>query len=97
LYEELEVQLHTFLTSVLDGSEWSASRTHRFIYNARSFGTVLWTIWLGYRYHNRWVRFPARPKTFLFAVASRNLWDPCYVGPFRKGEAPEPWSWVLDV
>ena len=66
------------------------SGAKRLIYNARNFGTVLWTIWLGYKHHDRRVRFPTRPKTFLFAVAARNLRDPCYVGPFRKGEAPKP-------
>jgi hypothetical protein len=29
-YEEVEVQLHAFLTSVLDGGEWSASHPRRF-------------------------------------------------------------------
>jgi len=30
-YGGVEVQLHTFLTSALDGDEWSTSRTGRFI------------------------------------------------------------------
>jgi hypothetical protein len=30
-YGKVEVQLHVFLTSALDGSEWSASRLDRFI------------------------------------------------------------------
>jgi hypothetical protein len=30
LYEGVEVQLHSFLTSTIDGGEWSASRLGRF-------------------------------------------------------------------
>jgi hypothetical protein len=30
-YEEVEVWLYSFLTSTLDGGEWSASRPNRFV------------------------------------------------------------------
>jgi len=32
----VEVLLHSFLISVLDGDEWSASRPSRFIYGKRA-------------------------------------------------------------
>jgi hypothetical protein len=35
----VEVQLHTFLTSALDGGEWSVSRPGRFIPTERGPGT----------------------------------------------------------
>jgi hypothetical protein len=31
MYGGVEVQLHSFLTSTVDGGEWSASRSFRFI------------------------------------------------------------------
>jgi hypothetical protein len=37
------MKLHAFLTSTLDGDEWSASRSYRFI----PVGTVPSTHWLG--------------------------------------------------
>jgi hypothetical protein len=36
----VEVQLHSFFTSVLDGGEWSASRPGRFTPRERAPGTV---------------------------------------------------------
>jgi len=33
LYVGVEVQLHSFLTSAIDGGEWSASRSGRFAPN----------------------------------------------------------------
>jgi len=35
----VEVQLHQFLTSALDGGEWSASRPGRFSLRLRAHGT----------------------------------------------------------
>jgi hypothetical protein len=42
-YGGVEVKLHAFLTSVLDGGEWSASRPGRFIPRERSPGSR----WIG--------------------------------------------------
>jgi hypothetical protein len=39
----MEVQLHTFLSSALDGGEWSASRPGRFTPRERALGTH----WIG--------------------------------------------------
>jgi len=36
MYWEVEVQLHTFLTSALDGSEWSASHPSHFTSGVRA-------------------------------------------------------------
>jgi hypothetical protein len=38
-YEEVDVQIHIFLTSALDGGEWSASHPGRFIPGERAPGT----------------------------------------------------------
>jgi hypothetical protein len=38
-YEEVEVKLHAFLTSALDGSEWLASRPGRFTLGEKDAGT----------------------------------------------------------
>jgi hypothetical protein len=42
-YWGAEIQLHAFLTSELDGGEWSASRPGRFIPTERTRGTH----WIG--------------------------------------------------
>jgi hypothetical protein len=42
-YWGMEVQFHAFLTSALDGSEWSASGTGRFTPRKRDPGTP----WIG--------------------------------------------------
>jgi hypothetical protein len=46
---EVELQFHAFLTSALDGGEWSASRPSRFIPRERAPGThwieSVWTRW----------------------------------------------------
>jgi hypothetical protein len=46
---EMEVQLHSFLTSALDGGEWSASRTSRFISGVRVAGSNCTEGWVGPR------------------------------------------------
>jgi hypothetical protein len=38
----VEIQLHAFLTSILDGGEWSASRSGRFTPRERALGTHWW-------------------------------------------------------
>jgi hypothetical protein len=43
------VQLHTFLTSALDGSEWSASRPGRFTPRERAPGIHWIGDWVGTR------------------------------------------------
>jgi hypothetical protein len=45
----VEVQVHTFLTSVLDGGEWSASRPSRFTPRERVPGNHWIGGWLGPR------------------------------------------------
>jgi hypothetical protein len=42
-YWGVEVQLHVFLTSAVDGGEWSASRTNRFTPRERAPATH----WIG--------------------------------------------------
>jgi len=42
-YGEVEMQFHAFLTSELDGGEWSASRPGRFIRGGKGPGTR----WIG--------------------------------------------------
>jgi hypothetical protein len=42
-YGGVDVQIHTFLTSALDGGEWSASRPCRFTTRERAPGTH----WIG--------------------------------------------------
>jgi hypothetical protein len=44
---EVELLLHAFLTSVLDGDEWSASRPGRFILEERAPGTHWIDGWVG--------------------------------------------------
>jgi hypothetical protein len=43
MYGRVEAQLHVFLTSTLDGDEWSASRLCRFTPTERTSGAL----WLG--------------------------------------------------
>jgi hypothetical protein len=47
-YEEVEVKLHAFLTSPLDGGEWSAWRSGRFISDRRSPCTHWIGGWVGH-------------------------------------------------
>jgi len=54
----VELQLHTLLTSALDGGEWSASRPSRFILRVRAPGPHWIGDWMG-------------PITGLDAVAKR--------------------------
>jgi hypothetical protein len=42
-----DVQIHAFLTSVLVGSEWSASRTDRFTLRERAPGNQWIGGWVG--------------------------------------------------
>jgi hypothetical protein len=60
----VEVCLHAFLTSALDGGGWSASRPGRFIPRERAPGTH----WIG-----GWVG----PRASLDAVVRRKLPSPC--------------------
>jgi hypothetical protein len=48
-YWGVEVQLHAFLTSELDGGEWLASRSGRFTARERAPGTHLLGGWVGPR------------------------------------------------
>jgi hypothetical protein len=48
-YWEVEVQLHAFLTSALDGAEWSASRPGRFTLRELGPGTHWIGGWVGPR------------------------------------------------
>jgi hypothetical protein len=48
-YWGVEEQLHDFLTSALDGSEWSASRLGRFTPSVRDLDTLLIGGWVGTR------------------------------------------------
>jgi hypothetical protein len=45
----VDIQLHTFLTSVLDGDEWSASRPGRFTPGEGAHGTHWLGGWVGSR------------------------------------------------
>jgi hypothetical protein len=42
-YEEVKVEIHELLTSILDASGWSSERPDRFIPNVRTPGTL----WIG--------------------------------------------------
>jgi hypothetical protein len=46
-YWGVEVYLHVFLTSALDGGEWSASHLPRFTTRERAPGTIWIGGWLG--------------------------------------------------
>jgi hypothetical protein len=48
-YWGVEVQLHSFLTSALDGREWSASCASRFTPGVRDHGTHWIGGWVGLR------------------------------------------------
>jgi len=54
----MEVQLHAFLSSALDGGEWSASHSGRFTYGVRDPGS-------------RWIGSWVRRRAGLDAVAKR--------------------------
>jgi hypothetical protein len=60
----VDVQLHAFLTSALDGGEWSASRPGRFTHREGTPGTH----WIG-----GWVG----PRAVLDAVVKRKISSPC--------------------
>jgi hypothetical protein len=62
--EGVEVQLHAFLTSALDGGEWSASRTGRFIPRERAPSA-------------HWIRGWLDPRAGLDAVERRKIPSPC--------------------
>jgi hypothetical protein len=63
-YLGVEVQLHSFLTSALDGDEWSASRLVRFIPTERAPGTHCIGGWVD-------------PRAVLDAVVKRKIASPC--------------------
>jgi hypothetical protein len=48
-YWGVEVYLHAFLNSALDGGEWSASRPGRFTLRERAPGTHWIGVWVGFR------------------------------------------------
>jgi hypothetical protein len=48
-YGGADVQIHVFLTSALDGGEWSASRPGRFTPGERASGTHWIGVWVGSR------------------------------------------------
>jgi hypothetical protein len=48
-YGGVDVQTHVFLTSVLVGGEWSASRPYRFTSGERTLGTHSIGNWVGPR------------------------------------------------
>jgi hypothetical protein len=62
-YWGMEVQLHAFLTSALDGSEWSASRPDRFTPRKRVPGTHWTGGWVG-------------PRAVLDAVMKKKILSP---------------------
>jgi hypothetical protein len=62
-YWGVELQLHAFLTSALDGGEWSTSRSGCFTPGERALGTRLIGGWVG-------------PRAILDAVAKRK--DPIF-------------------
>ena len=48
-YKGIEVQLHAFLPSVVDGSEWSTSCSDHFTFEKESLVSIGWTsehIWM---------------------------------------------------
>jgi hypothetical protein len=62
-YWGVELWPHTFLTSALDGSEWSASRPDRFTPGERDPGTNRIGCWVG-------------PRAGLFTVVKRQIPNP---------------------
>jgi len=60
-YGRVEAQLHSFLTSALDGSQWSASRPGHFTPEIRASGTY----WIG--------DWGEGPEACLDAVAERKI------------------------
>jgi hypothetical protein len=62
-YWGVEVQLHSFLTSALDGGEWSPSRLGRFTPRERAPGTHWTGGWVG-------------PRVVLDAVVKRKIPSP---------------------
>jgi hypothetical protein len=63
VYEGVVVQLHAFLTSAVDGDEWSASRPGRFTLGERTSGTHFIGGW-------------ASPRAGLDAVMKRKIPSP---------------------
>jgi hypothetical protein len=62
-YWGVEVKLHAFLNSALDGGEWSASRLGHFTPGERTPGTRWIGVWLG-------------PRAVLDTVAKRKIPSP---------------------
>jgi hypothetical protein len=63
-YWGMEIYLHAFLTSALDGGEWWASRPVRFTPKKRALGT-------------HWIGGWADPSAGLDAVVKRKIPSPC--------------------
>jgi hypothetical protein len=63
-YGGVEIQLHPFSTSALDGGEWSASRPCRFTQDELAPGTHWIGGWLG-------------PRTGLEAMEKKEITWPC--------------------
>jgi hypothetical protein len=59
----MEIQLHAFLTSALDGEEWSASHPGRFTSREKAPGTTWIEAWVG-------------PRVVLDAVVKRKIPSP---------------------
>jgi hypothetical protein len=76
-YWGVEVPLHTFLTSALDGGEWSASHPGRFAPREGFTGTH----WIG-----GWVG----PRAGLDAVGRRKIPSPCRHPDFSRGTSRVP-------
>jgi hypothetical protein len=64
MYGGVEIQLHAFLATELDGGKWTASRPGRFTLGERASGTHCVGGWAG-------------PRPRLDAVASRKNPNPC--------------------
>jgi hypothetical protein len=62
-YWGVEVYLHAFLTSELDGGKWSASRSGRFTPRERAPGTRWIGVWMG-------------PRAVLETVSKRKISSP---------------------
>jgi len=62
-YGGMDVELHSLLTSALDGGEWSASRPGRFTPKERASGT-------------HWIRGWVGPRAGLGTMVRRNIPSP---------------------
>jgi hypothetical protein len=69
-YWGVEVQLHAFLISALDGGEWSVSRLRRFTPTERTPGALWIGVWVG-------------PRASLDAVVRRKILSPYWDSNLR--------------